>query len=473
MAKRRRRDEQVKLEQEMEVLPAEILPIQMLGPSLARRIDARQVADYLIRYIERYRQTYAKFIDPPPAGHGYPDLHISPYLYSTELNCYLADDGYAIWDGWEVADPTKAIRVAPPDSRTEAEIRALEGRIFPVLSVQNLSAQGAIRFCRMPGPTVAITETFKGTTRLNVRQYATDIQSLLLMLTLGCNVIAEPMSTINQGPTNDFWVPNTLRNATFCSQGDVYARFYHYLQVSRYLDESAWEPRTIWARVRVDLVQDFLSALDIESRPDGATIGYGRYGDIAFDRLSLLGRAIDRFQELLKERGDAPESVFHDFLASNPVLLDAYGTPVSKPRWHYPEGESPLGKTYVEPDFVMKYHGGGYKLIELERPSKRLATTQGQPRAEVTQATFQIAEWRAFIDHHYPEIKDKLPHITSRCPAMVVISRTSEKAVGAGRDFEAYLQLLNANYPGIEFYTYDDIVIRAREMYARLSSLPV
>src|SRR5205823_4283323 len=117
------------------------------------------------------------------------------------------------------------------------------------------------------------------------------------------------------------------------------------------------------------------------------------------DRLEALRQAIEAFRALLEEKAEENEREFHEFLNSNSVLLDASGDAVSKPHFTYPTGESPLDKEYVEPDFLIRYPGNSYKLVELERPDKLMATKQGQPRAEVTQAAFQIAEWKDYIIH--------------------------------------------------------------------------
>jgi hypothetical protein len=192
-----------------------------------------------------------------------------------------------------------------------------------------------------------------------------------------------------------------------------------------------------------------------------------------FERLSRVGAAIDSFARLLDETAEGEEAVFHAFLKQYPILLDVYGEAVSKPRFVYPPNASPLGKAYVEPDFVIRYPGNAYRLVELERPGKLVATASGQPRADVTQATFQIAEWRAYIANHYDQLRELFPGISSNNSATVVISRGNARAFGAGRDMTKYKELLRAQFAGIEVLTYDDLIERAREAYARMASLGI
>jgi hypothetical protein len=77
--------------------------------------------------------------------------------------------------------------------------------------------------------------------------------------------------------------------------------------------------------------------------------------------------------------------VFQEYLTQNPLVLDVYGEVIPKPNFIYPEGSSSMGKKFVQPDFLVRRHPSSYRLIELERPAKRMATKSGQARAEVTQ----------------------------------------------------------------------------------------
>ena len=110
--------------------------------------------------------------------------------------------------------------------------------------------------------------------------------------------------------------------------------------------------------------------------------------------LHAFEQAIEGLERLLAEQADADEEVFQNYLTENPLVLDVYGEVIPKPNFIYPEGSSPLGKTFVQPDFLVRRHPSSYRLIELERPSKKMATKRGESRAEVTQAVFQIAEFK-------------------------------------------------------------------------------
>jgi len=172
------------------------------------------------------------------------------------------------------------------------------------------------------------------------------------------------------------------------------------------------------------------------------------------------------------KKGEAVESAFHRLLVEHPLLIDVYGTCESKPRFVYPDGAtSPVGKKYLEPDFLVVYPGQAYKLVEIERPSKSVATVQGQPRAEVNQSTFQVAEWKHYIQSHYEELRSRYPNIQARCKTAIIMSRTTQQAFGGIQDVRAYVGLIEGQYKIDEFLTYDDLLERALTAYALLTGL--
>jgi len=245
------------------------------------------------------------------------------------------------------------------------------------------------------------------------------------------------------------------------------------MEMGAHVDPTAWDARSIWARISVDLRRDFLSALTNPDEDGGGTLSLPSDQaplDLARDKLAGLAEAIDGFSDLLRLSGDDSEESFHAYIAKYPILLDVYGDAESKPRFHYPEGQSLLGKMYVEPDFIVRLPGGRYRLVELERPSKDLATQTGQPRAGVTQAAFQIAEWKDFINNHYEVVKDRYPGISSRPWTQVVIGRAHLPQLG-GVDVDRYLAVVREQLAVDEVITYDDLLQRARGAYTRLAAL--
>src|SRR5205823_4083661 len=134
------------------------------------------------------------------------------------------------------------------------------------------------------------------------------------------------------------------------------------------------------------------------------------------EQLPLLADGIRALDSALKSDPGAPESVYQDLLTRYPLLLDVYGQVRPKPRFKYPASGGPTGKMHVEPDFIVVERltsGPTYRLIEIERPGKQLATQVGHARAALTQAAWQIGEWKAYIANHYALIQDEFPGITT------------------------------------------------------------
>lgn len=443
----------------------------------------QQIADYVAQYILEYRAQYEQLTAPPPQGGGYPRLDVSPYLGECNLLCLIADDGVAVVDrsqeppySWWIAGGP-ALMADMSESRTPPEVThrlRRSGLLGQDIGIYRVVSQTDIPSEIWNGelaPVVEEIEVRVGRTSVLVQRLGLTQLELLKRLTYGALglIIDIHLPT----PDSDFWRPHVIRSLGFFPADRHARRFFNYLELSRHLDEAAWDHRAIHVRVQSDVRRDFGWAFSLPEL-GGGTISFGREqpGVQPFrDRLSRLHDAIGRLAATLKEAGDADEGVFHQVLRDNSILLDVYGEAISKPRLPYPEGESPLGKTYVEPDFIIRYPGRRYRLIELEKPAKGVATARGQPRAELTQSAFQVAEWKAYIANHYNLIRAKYPGISTACEATIVISRSNAAAFGDGRDMSKYQEVLRTQYPEIDILTYDDLLERARTAYTQLASL--
>ena len=445
------------------------------------------VADYLADYTKQYRDEYGRLTAPPPTGAGYPALRISPYLDSPTIECVLSPDGALIYsereppdyEWWIAGGPAMMVDYEP--SRTPSAIVDLlkrEGLWGKPIGIYRLVAKTVLPDAVWSGRIEPVDEEASvhvAGTEIRVRRTDLTRKEVVQRMTYGA--LAEILDLKLPGPEAPFWEKSLIvRRMGFMTADRVNRRFLDYLELLHHGDPAAWDPRAIPTRVQVDVRRDFgVTFGAVAEKASGGSMSFGGKSWIQpfFDRLTVLRNTLEQFAALLEDNGDAAEGVFHTFLEANPILLDVYAEPVSKPRWKYPPGESPLGKTHVEPDFVLKYADGSYRLVELERPAKMLATVQGQPRSEVNQAAFQIAEWRAYIANHYDLLKASFPGIGIRNAGMIVISRSAAVSFGVGRDPRKYKELLSSQYPGIDIYTYDELLERARQAYIRLASLAV
>ncbi len=425
-------------------------------------VGATAAAKYLRRYVEAYRSEYNQFTQSPPRGGGYPPLAVSPYLTSPLIRCYLANDGAVVVDEswqpayqWYVAGGP-ALMVDFPETRTPPEVtEALKsaGILGKPIGIYRIVAQGGVADEVWNGdlgePTETAEELLRGGSRILVSCHKMSWQALIQRLTYGafCLVLDLKLET----PESDYWRPRIVRDLGFLTADRKHTRFYHYLELLPHTSDCAWDQRTAATRVRVTAWLEHF-----------------------YDRLSRVGETITKFAALLAEHGTGPESMFQDFLKQNPILLDVYAEAVfPKPRLVYPKGQSPTGKAYVEPDFIIRYPGNAYKLIELERPSKNIATQRGETRAEINQASFQVAEWKAYVANHYDLLRDAFPGISQNFTTMIVISRATQSSVGAGHDRQKYMEVVRQQSPADEVFTYDDLLARASQAYTMLAGLSV
>lgn len=302
-----------------------------------------------------------------------------------------------------------------------------------------------------------------------------DLEWITLIERLTYGAYSRVLDVHLPGEDSNFWQPLITRDFGFTTADREQRRFFHYLELLRHTDEAAWDIRSVWARAKVDVRRDLAYAVGMIGREGGSLAFGGTVHDVLelfVDRLAALEASITLFEALLQADPNAGEFVYQELLTRNPLLLDIYGEVVAKPRFVYPEGESPLGKKFVEPDFLVRRPNGRYRLVEIERPSKAMATKAGQTRAEVGQAVFQIGEFKDYILEHYDQLKDDYPGINRRCTTTVIISRAREASFGGRSNIRRQLQLLQEQHSGVdELITYDDLLDQAKAALSRLSGI--
>ncbi|OGA17776.1 MAG: hypothetical protein A3I63_09920 [Betaproteobacteria bacterium RIFCSPLOWO2_02_FULL_66_14] len=447
-------------------------------------LSPASLAAYISAYIQSYRAAHSRLTAAPPQGSGYPDLVVSPYLAPSHFECFLALDGVAVmvsgneppYSWWLAGGP--ALMVDLPESQTPPEVTQLlsnSGLLGKPIGIYRIVTKAPLApdtvYGRFDELTTAVQVSVLDST-VTVRSGTISLSTLLERLTFGA---FGPILDIHlPSADSDFWRPHIIRNLGFMTADRRNRRFLNYLEIMPHVDDAAWDQRSIPTRVGSDLRRDF--GISFAGSRSGGILSFGGPADWNppfMDRLASLGVTIAAFERLLRTQPGAPESTYQDFLAQHPILLDVYGEPIPKPRFIFPDGPTPLGKAYVEPDFVIRYPGNAYRLIELERPTKGIATQAGHPKAEMTQSAFQIAEWRQFIARHYSELKERFPGISAKHPATVVISRTTERSYPSESDLQQYKDLLLHHYENIDVLTYDDLLVRAKEAHARLAAIGV
>lgn len=446
---------------------------------------AQQAGRYLETYIRHYRSEYRRFTAPAPDGGGYPALPVSPYQYGGVIECFLAKDGAVILDSSREPEYEWAI-AGGPALMSDYEPTRVPAWVKQVRDEHGIKDNNGIY--RMVGANDVPPYVWAGKlgeswdsysssvedVEIRVTRYRYDWLDLLRRLTFGS--LGHILDLHLPDTDAEFWNPRIIRSLGFFPADYSSKRFVNYGELLRHADLAAWEPRTAWARAHLDLRRDFADA--VSGLDGGASLSFEdvptpTIGPPYRDRLDALRHAINGLAELLSSQADGDESIFHDYLFENPVLLDVYGKATSKPRFRYPDNSGPTGKSYVEPDFVLTYPNQTYKLVELERPSHGMATRGGHPRAAVTHAAYQIAEWQDYINRHYDQVKDAFPGIAGNNSGIVIISRDTLAAFPTVGDRHHYMSLLRQQFGTYDILTYDDVLIRARTALQQLESLAV
>jgi hypothetical protein len=450
------------------------------GESLASRTE---VADYLIDYISRYRIEYDRSVGNPPKGGGLPKVPISPYLANDTINCILARDGAVVFqckrepnhDWWIAGGPALKIdyepTVTPEYVPALLERRGLRGKSIGISRiVHSGKIPDAVWRGIISGRKQPLIKS-KGEIKVAVSEIEESLAMVVARLTFGAfGLILDIHLERN---IEHFWRPHIVTDMGFFPADLNSRRFINYMEMLPHRDRAAWNRKTINLRARSEVSRDFARYI---SRPEaGGTVSMGGHETWVenYQRsLYRLGEAISAFDELLRFNVDATEEVFHTFLHENSIILDVYGSITSKPRFRYPEGQvSPVGKAYVEPDFIISYPDGTYKLVELERASKEIKTQVGHPRQDIGQVAFQIAEWKSYISENYDLLRGRYPNISANCPSLIIISNDRQRQFSNRLDLERYMATLKLHYNVNEILTYDDVLKRAHTLYARISNL--
>lgn len=444
-----------------------------------------QIIEYIKLYIFEYTAEYKRFISPHPLGGGYPELPISPYISSEKLTCLVLKDGVIIIEQtseppyqWYIAGGP-AIKIDYEPTKTPKEVNEILERegisgkpigIYRIVSKQQLPTDVWNGYLGKELEKIQLD--IEPGRRIVFYKYELSLAEAVNILTFGG--FGEILDIHLPNSSSSFWTPHIVRNFGFFTADLNNKAFYNYLEFIPHIDISAWDVRNISVRVKYDVRRDFSSILtEREQKESGGMLSFGASDQIEKfnNQLNNLWRSINGLEQLLIYQNNEIESVFHNYLNENSILIDVYGIAVSKPRFTYPEGEmSPVGKTYVEPDFIVVYPDRRYKLIEIERPSKSFATKAGHPRQDFNQAAFQIGEWVHYIKHHYNCIKMEFPGIASNYSTAVVMSRTRDSFAGEN-EFRDYIGLMKETSKVDEILTFDDLLERSKFAYTRLSSL--
>ena len=451
------------------------------------RIGIEKLGDFIFNYISKYRDGYESFTSKPPEGAGYPKYSISPFLNSEEFEVMLVEDGVVIIEKaeepeyqWYIAGGP-ALKVDLEPTRTPAKVTQIlesNGLVGKNIGIYRIVAKEEIKSDVWQGVINNISNSKKVinddlNVSLHLMEINTSLEKLICNLTFGAFGVVLDAHLPNT--ETYFGEPHIIEKMGFFPADLNNRRFFNYLEIYGHSDNSAWDERIINLRVKSDLRRDFAKNLSNPKVNSGGLISLGttnQWLENYTNRLSKLKNAIDDFRNILLFNSNETEDVFHNLIERHPILLDVYGSCESKPKFIYPDyHKSPIGKSSVEPDFIISYADQSYKLVELERASKNVVTKQGQPRAEVGQAAFQTAEWVHYIREHYNIIRERYPGIHTKYKTSLIMSRSTQLSFSNSDDISRYKEIIIQQYNIDEFLTYDDLFERACTAYTVLTGL--
>jgi len=193
------------------------------------------------------------------------------------------------------------------------------------------------------------------------------------------------------------------------------------------------------------------SALQIDEERDNAE-------DTAREAYGTYESVVEEFKELVTSINI--EAPLQTFLTENPPLLTLEAARV------WPQFK--LGDDYIT-DFVPELGFQEYVLVEIEAPSRKLFTKNGDATADLNHAIQQVEDWLRWIETAASYAQAKLPGIVSP-ECWVVIGRRIEDPQLAAKWNRKKRTMSTTR---IYLFTYDDLLDRAQRQLASLRKMEV
>jgi len=184
-----------------------------------------------------------------------------------------------------------------------------------------------------------------------------------------------------------------------------------------------------------------------DNAEDTAREAYGTYESV-----------VEEFKELVTSINI--EAPLQTFLTENPPLLTLEAARV------WPQFK--LGDDYIT-DFVLELGFQEYVLVEIEAPSRKLFTKNGDATADLNHAIQQVEDWLRWIETAASYAQAKLPGIVSP-ECWVVIGRRIEDPQLAAKWNRKKRTMSTTR---IYLFTYDDLLDRAQRQLASLRKMEV
>jgi hypothetical protein len=330
-----------------------------------------EIGKFICLYAAEYRKAYEKAVSAPPQGPGYPKLPISPYLGGSTFSVYVTDQDVVINQEspqpphqWYIADGP-ALKVDYEPSKTPPEVTAVleqHGLKGKPIGIYRIVAKSPLENAVWRGKINGITKTISVKDNelgieLTIHSISGGLTELVSHLTFGA--FGQILDAHLPKENSNIGTPHIVRQFGVFLADLNNRRYFHHLEIFGQSDSCAWDHRLAHVRAQLDVRNDFARTMSNPTEEGGGTISFGNpnaWIRAYSDRLTKMRGALADLQSALLYQGEDVEAVFHDILEKHPLLLDVYGRCESKPRFQYPDQtKSPVGKTYLEPDFLITY----------------------------------------------------------------------------------------------------------------------
>ena len=162
----------------------------------------------------------------------------------------------------------------------------------------------------------------------------------------------------------------------------------------------------------------------------------------------------DSFELLLND--SEKEEELQIFLKTNPMLLHPTANIIPKKK---------LGEDFIT-DFVLvcnNAQGISYTLVEIEKASDKILTADNSLASKNSHAIKQTRDWDIWLEKNKAYLQGKLEKFETP-NYIVVLGRSTD----LDEENKAYLRSYNREWKNIELLTYDDLLVRFKNLISKI-----
>ena len=250
-------------------------------------VTLEKIVGFIFAYASNYREGYTRATVAPPDGPGYPSLPISPFLYASNFDVFVASDGVVINElrdepeyQWYIAGGP-AIKVDYEPTRTPPEVIGTlktEGLLGKPIGIYRIVAKTKLPSQVWLGRVQSIVRLLErhdkatGIT-LNLWEVRGTLKEVISSLSFGAYGIILDLHLPTQ--KSQIGASHLIQNIGVFPADLNSRRFFHHLEIHGQSDACAWDMRTVNLRVQQDIRRDLARALAGLGQSGGGTMSFG------------------------------------------------------------------------------------------------------------------------------------------------------------------------------------------------------